>query len=55
MTYRTLLDELNALDDEQLDNDVMGQVDDEFYRIKSLELHEGATALGDGVPYLVIE
>lgn len=54
MTYRKLLEQLEQLDDDQLEENVMAHIDEEMYKVVSLEVYEGAGQLTDGHPYLEV-
>ena len=55
MTYRQLLDELNALHDDQLDMDALAQIDDEFFPVTNVGVQDGQDDLADGSPFIEIE
>ena len=55
MKYYELLESLQALEEEQLDHPVMAIVDEEFYKVVSLQVQEGQDQLSDGHAFLEIE
>ena len=55
MTYRELLDTLQEFCDDELDCPIMAAVDEEYYPVKSVTMHDGHDILSDGHPYLEVE
>lgn len=56
MTYRDLLEQIDQLEEDQLDFQVVAYVDDEFFRVSGLQIHEEKDSrLDDGHPYLEVE
>ena len=55
MTYAQLMEHLSDLEDEQLDMQVMAYIDEEFFKVKDLSIHENSGTLEDGHPYLDVE
>ena len=55
MRYFDLLEQLQDLEEEQLDQQIMATVDDEFYRVIKLNIQDGQEQLSDGHPFLEIE
>ena len=55
MTYNQLLEELQNLDAEQLEEQVMAHIDEEYYPIAEIKIQEKDDRLRDGHPFLEIE
>jgi hypothetical protein len=55
MTYRELLNDIEELEEEQLDFNVMGYIDEEYYSISKIEIKDKNGLLQDGHPYLIVD
>jgi hypothetical protein len=55
MTYGDLLERLQDMCDDELSCPVMASVDDEFFPINKVNVHETDDRLRDGHPYLEVE
>ena len=55
MTYRELIELLEELEDDQQNQEVMAQVDDEYYRVIEVLVKEKDDRLKDGHPYFMVE
>ena len=55
MTYRELLNHIDELEEEQLDFNVMGYIDEEYYSISTMEIKDKNGRLDDGHPYLIVD
>lgn len=54
MTYRDLLNAIEALEDEQLDQPAYARVDDEFCKIVKLKTSDKSGNLEENHPFIVV-